>query len=240
MIELNDSLIKFHKDIDKISKTQTKALTNALNWCAFDARKEVQSELSEVFDSPTPFAQGSVFVRQAKPDNLLAKVDMARGRSRVNASWQYEDGLFAPHVFGGQRRYKRIETLLWRKGILAKNLQASIGKKTRVNRYGNLSRGMYTKILSNLNAHDERGFTANTAANKKRSIFVAKNKHGDPIGVWQRTSKKKVNSVLSFGKRAKYKKKLDFFGIIEKEINTNFERKYAKALRKEIARHLKF
>lgn len=228
----------FKSDLDNIQKAQNKAIVKALTWTAYDARFAVQKEISDVFDDPTPWARRSVYVKPARISQPIAssEVGLAKGGGRVNQSWEYISGLFSPHIKGGRRNWKRSEGLLRRRGLIPKGKQAVPGAGARLNRYGNMSRGQIIKVLSNLQAHDQRGYTANTTKSSKRNHFVKRDARGRPIGVWKRMAGGRVIPVLAFVKRAEYKPRFDFYGVIQRVRDTQFKDKYNRALKQELSK----
>ncbi|MCV6612006.1 MAG: hypothetical protein OIF55_14615 [Amphritea sp.] len=235
-ISASVGLSQFKSDMTDLLKAEEKALAKALSWTAFDARFAIQREISEVFEDPTPWARRSVYVQKATPGKPVAHIGLAKGGGRVNASWEYLAGLFTPHIEGGQRKFKRSEGLLRHRRIIPKGMQAVPGAGARLNRYGNMSRGQVIKVLSNLQAHDERGFLANTRSARNRTHFVKRDATGTPIGIWQRKPGGGVIPVLAFVKRATYSPRFDFYGVIRKVRDTQFKDKYSRALKQELSK----
>lgn len=266
MIDLRINVAQFEKDIDRTVQQHAKALANALNWTAFDARAELQDQIASTFDEPTPWAKRSVYVQQATANDPSAKVDMARGRGKINKSWAYEYGLFSPHVYGVDRGFKRTEVLLWQRGILPDGMNIVPAAGARLNAFGNMTSASVTKVLSDIRAHDERGFLMNNRhhlsgfqrtvrrdkktgryskikraerSKNKAKHFIKYDAAGKPVGVWKRTGPRGSRSVIPvwhFIKRAKYKSVFNFFETVERVRDAKFKDAYRRALLRELSR----
>lgn len=205
------------------------ALSDALNHTANQARIALRAEINNVFDRPTPFTQNAIRILHAKPKTLAASVFVKDEKDGASKGFAPEDW-FKPQVEGGPRSVKRSEEMLRRAGVLPANKFVVPGKGARLDRYGNLSRGHMTQILSGLMAAEDRaGFSAN-ATNSRRSkrkghaqaFFVMRNKAGGAIGIGERRGKS-MHVVLAFVDQPQYTQRLDFYGVVDRVTDENLD-----------------
>ena len=232
----------------------------ALNKTALQARSEVQTAMKSVFDRPTEWVLNSVgprapgdFATKTRPAAYVAFADV------WNGSYQYDsaDGrksMVEPHVWSGRRHYKAMEVRLLKMGLLPEGYNVVPGGGASIDANGNMSRGQITQLLNVLGTYTEGGYnvanskTASRLAkgNKKKNTYgfvywVNKvggvdAKHLLP-GVYQRVITpfgSSLKPVLIFVKQAKYKARLDFFGIVknvaERDLDANFREAFKQAV----------
>lgn len=228
----------------KAKYAAVKAMNTSMEWAETAVRKEMRS----VFDRPTPWVLGSLRIKYAKPSTMAAELAFKDINSVENART-----MVFPHVEAGQRHYKAFEARLNRIGLLPAGYNAVPGGAAKLDSYGNMNRGQLSQLLNVLGSYTESGFNkanintvkrlAKGNANKNIYGFVywvnpvgAKQaKHLQP-GVYQRITTafgSSLKPVLVFVKQAKYKKRLDFYGIVNKTIEQRFEGEFAKAFEAE-------
>lgn len=184
-------------------------------------------EMKFAFDFPTPFTINSVFVRGATKKKLEAFVFLRDEASKGTPPVRY----LAPQVYGGARRVKRFERALRAAGILGEHELAVPGSGARLNKFGNLTGGAISAMLSGVSASpDPQQNKSRRAAGKKplRGFFSGEmRKKGGAFGdsgtrgIWERSSGRKIKPVLIFVPEASvdYRKRFDFFGIIEQVLD---------------------
>jgi hypothetical protein len=212
-----------------------RALADALNHTANQARLALTVEMTNVFDRPTPFTLNAVRVLNATPKTLAAAVWVKDEKSGATKGMAPED-LVAPQVFGGARVEKKSETLLRAKNILPAGMFIVPAAGARLDAYGNLGRGQMMQILSGLSAAEgTSGYTAN-ASDKSRSVrkghaaaFFVMRRGKTPIGIAERRGKTVV-MVLAFVKHPQYRSRLDFHGVVERVADANLEANIDKAI----------
>ena len=212
-----------------------RALADALNHTANQARQALTVEMANVFDQPTPFTLNAVRVLNAKPNSLEAAVWVKDEKDNASKGQAPEDWV-APQVYGGVRSDKKSELLLRKKGILPAGKFIAPAAGARLDAYGNLSRGQMIKILSGLSAIEGRaGYTAN-ASDKWRSIrkghakaFFVMRRGQTPIGIAERRGKS-LTMVLAFVSQPQYRRRLDFHGMVERIADANLEANIDKAI----------
>lgn len=216
-----------------------RALADALNHTANQARIALRADMQSVFDRPTPWALNSVRVLNAKPDSLEAAVwvqDWAAGKNPNSA----EDYLL-PQVEGGQRINRKAEGYLREQGILPAGRFIVPGRGARLDGYGNISRGHMMQILSGLKAIDRSGSDHNATSSRRSTrkghalaFFVIK-RGKTPIGIAERRGKE-VAVVLAFVRQPQYRERFKFHDVVRRvaendaQLETNIDKAIADAL----------
>lgn len=187
-------------------------------------------ELKYAFDRPTPFTQRSVFIRGATKKKLEAYVFLRDEASRGTPPVKY----LAPGVYGGPRRVKRFERALVSAGILFSNELAVPGAYAPIDAYGNIRGSEITRILSAVRGSSDA--TQNRRRGKRGSYFAGAVRaqgaaFGDAgtRGIWKREGRD-ILPVMIFVDRGgvDYRKRYDFFGVIEQVIDRGELRKQWK------------
>ena len=216
------------------------ATTLALTRTAIRARLNVQGKMKQVFDRPTRFTLSSVLYERATKKKQSSRVYLADiDRKNVSKTADY----MRVQSEGGEREHTGIEGYLTttsgrKTKFYTKALPTWImpAKGVKLDRYGNLPRGEYNRIISGLKLSDEQGFSANiTAGSKKRNRRRAtyfRTKHG----VMKRTGKRTVKPVLYFAKKKPiYKQRLDFHEVVrvthQRHFIPNFKIALVQAIR---------
>lgn len=237
------------------------ALTRTAQVVAEDLRHEMQV----VFDRPTPATLNSLYIQPATKQRMEARVWINDGRM---SDWRaglikagkaspskWGEGRTAikwltPEVFGGPRSHKGVEGLLRRKGALQQGQYIMPGEsmKGSLDKYGNISTGLMTKMLSGAGLYTQEGYNAN-ATDSKRSrkkgnaqrFFVMHNSKGKPIGIveryaWGKGSRSSIRIAVAFvSKRPTYGKTLDWFAIAERSANEALPIEFEKAMAQALA-----
>lgn len=217
-----------------------RALADALNHTANQARQALRAEMSSVFDRPTPFTLNAVRIFTAKPSNLQSALWVKDEKDGASGG-QAPEAWVAPQVFGGQRKYRRSEQMLRDKGILPPGMFIVPGAGARLDQYGNMSRGQMIQVLSGLSAFNVAGFNAN-ASGSRRSVkkghalaFFVMKRGKVPIGIAERRGKQ-VAMVLAFVKQPTYRPRFDFHGVVRRvaendaQLEANIDKAVTKAL----------
>lgn len=243
-----ESVKKALTELPKKAKYATvKAMNTSMEWAATSVRKEMRS----VFDKPTPWVLNSLRIKYAKPATMAAELAFKDIDSVTNART-----MVFPHVEGGQRHFKYFEARLMRIGVMPAGYNAVPGGAAKLDGYGNMNRGQLSQVLNVLGAYTEAGFNKANLNTVKRLAKgnAKKNTYGfvywvNPVGpkqakhlqpgVYQRVATafgSSLKPIVIFVKQAKYKTRLDFYGIVNKTINQRFEAEFAKAFAAEKAK----
>ncbi|WP_010490757.1 hypothetical protein [Pseudomonas sp. S9] len=220
-----------------------RALADALNHTANQARLALRAEMADVFDRPTPFTLNAIRILNAKPNTLEAAVWVKDEKDNASKGFAPEDWV-APQVFGGPRAEKKSESLLRAKRILPAGKFIAPAAGARLDAYGNISRGQMQQILSGLIALEgSAGYTAN-ASNSWRSIkkgheqaYFVMRRGKTPIGIAERRGKT-VQMVLAFVSQPQYRRRLDFHGVVERTADANLETNVDKAITNALSGNL--
>jgi hypothetical protein len=143
------------RDIDRVRKSFARfsdrrfsaGLATALTKTAQAVQVAQRAEMRDVFDRPSPYTLGAVYVKGAGADKLEARVGIAdspggRGRAAIKyLRWQ---------ISGGQRTPKAYERALMRAGALPDDMRTVPGKYARLDAFGNIKAGQLRQILSQL------------------------------------------------------------------------------------------
>lgn len=204
------------------------------------AKKAVADDLpaamKSAFDKPTPYTLRVLAFLPATKTKLQAQILPRAFAGKGNVAWQYLD----PEVVGAPRGAKRGE----------KRLQALLGgpaflipaKGTKLDSYGNVSRGQMVKILSGLGALIDRAqnATAKSAKRSKRLVarhgkrrnnsqyFVGRSRStskrvslakGKPIAIYELKGKGRVVPVLVISPRPpKYRPRFAFGPVVARSV----------------------
>jgi hypothetical protein len=242
------------KELNRIQRKQIPfATANAINDTAVDVRTALYHKMNAVFHKPTSFTvprniekasnrQGSLYMMHAKKGRLSAKIFVKDGSTLGVRAIRWLE----PQIKGGARHFKGSERALRGKGVIGGNKFITPSTKSAhgsvsLNKFGNVTKGMMTKILSGVSA----GFFAGTSSRQSTSYFAMRlGGKGSETGIWQRTG---ATHPRKWGKRGRLKKlfnvtdtpsyrpRLPFDAVgrkaIAKNFEPNFERQMKHALR---------
>jgi hypothetical protein len=213
------------------------AISLALNKAALGAKKRLVTEMSQVFDKPSPFILNSTFVLSATKRRLEVVIGHKKLVGRISAS-----PILQAEIFGGDRSFKASELALKSKWVPS-NLEPR-------DVHGNISGGTIKKILSGLSlAERYSGSTQNiSAASRKRQIargsyrqfVVIKEGNRGRLrpGVYERKgayettvngkikkdgiSTKRLKPVLYFINKTNYRVRYKFYDVVNNYFKENF------------------
>lgn len=218
------------------------ATSVALNRAAFLALDDIKREVRDSFDRPTPWIQSSARYTKATKSNLQVTFgyDVFGNKQGVTAG-----KVLRSQVTGGERRLKRFEIALRRKGVLPNGMFAVPGAAAAelgmIDAYGNMKGSAIVQILSKLEAFQEVGYTANVVAKKRkrapgrdRYYWVGKPGRNTPLGVWlidhKSSNRGRLRPVLVFVNSANYEKRYDFHYAANKALLKHFYPAFEHAL----------
>ena len=233
-IELKTDFSKALQLIKQLKGVEMRrALANALNDAAYEARKTIQMEMDSSFDRVTPYIRKSVFVTLASADKLTATIEPRYlGGKGVDPQQVLEAS-----IFGGSRKVKRSETAFRKAGILPAGFSIVPGQACPLDQYGNVKGAFIVQLITYFQAAGEQGYKANMTDKRKAKLanagrsagyksingvvyFVAygrlrggRTSHLAP-GIWAKsgTHGSNVQPILMFVRQPNYIKRLDFFG----------------------------
>ena len=224
----------------QVAKKMPDAVGKAVRDTLFDVRFALYEEMEDVFDRPTPFIvpknkkkpgrRGSLFVEYSIKDQN-GRVYAKDLKGAVGSSLTAEE-ILLPHITGQDREHKRFEKALYRMGALPKNWYAVPSEEARLDKYGNLTRGSITQMLSYLRANPDamqNTTTKSMAAKKEKySYFVVRDRSGRPYGIKKRTSKRIARWFVIFVSGSDYEAdNLDFEYVGELVIKRQWPKNFA-------------
>ena len=206
---------RFEAMNDEVRRQLPYATSLAVNNVAKRIREEEKRQMARVFDNPTPFTLRSVLIEWANKRKPWGRVFIRDEAFKGTAPVKY----MGPEVYGEQRRTKRFERSLIHKGIMPAGMYVVPGSGAKLNRYGNITPGTFTQILSALGANADwmQNRTGSRRSNRNargKAYFVAKIK--GVLGVWQRygAGGRSAKPILIFTRnKPDYKTKFPFHRI---------------------------
>jgi len=218
-----------------------RALADALNHTANQARIALRAEMEDVFNPrPTPWVLNSIRIIHAKPSANPEAAVWVIDQKAEKSFYSAEDYLL-PQVEGGGRVEKRTEYLLRQKGILPRDRFIVPAAGARLDVYGNIQKGHLTQIISGLKAFEEVGYSMNATKNwwserkgHERAFFVMK-RGKTPIGIAERRGKN-VAMVLAFVRQPQYRERFKFHDVVRRvaendaQLEANIDKAIADAL----------
>lgn len=250
-VDADDMLGRQFSDLEK--KNLPFAIVQASNKTAFEVRESWKRSASKIFDRPTPLTVNAALYRKATKQKLYAEIFIRDEASKGTAPAQY----LRAQVEGGDRRPKGMERLLMSADLMPRDNFAVPGNDAPRDAFGNVPSGQVRKILSQLRAGLETGYTSNeTDEGRKRrlerqrtrggggSFFVVQKQRGQlRPGIYERiefAQGSAVRAMFIFARKAVYDARYDIFGIAEKEWSRLmpffFERELAKAVEESVLR----
>ncbi len=244
-VNINTAAIKAAMDAS-VGQAQY-AVKVAINKSADKSRDAIKEEMTKVFDRPTPWVLNSLRVMYAKDKrNPVASVGFKDKNSAESART-----MIAPHVDSGARHFKAMEARLLRAGLIPEGWNVVPGSGAKLDAYGNMIRGQITQLLNVLGTYTEAGYNKANAGtvtrlakgNVKKGVYGfvywvnrVGNKQAQhlPPGVYQRIKTpfgSSLKPVLIFVHRAKYKRRLDFYNIVQATAAREFPEQFNIAFR---------
>lgn len=238
--------------LERKIKTATKA---ALNDAAYLGSKKTAEEIGKVFDKPTPWVKGGVRYIKARDDKLEATIDLDNWGNKTFVSVEM---VLRSEIFGGQRKLKRHEKALQQLLVLPHGYAIVPGAAAKMDSFGNMSAGQIRQILSYFNAAQmTAGYNGNMTSKRiaalargnKRTAgfeyFVVKpgqkrqfqrangktGSHAMQPGIYQRVflgHGTAIRPVMIFVKIPSYRKRLDFYEVVQRAARPEFERAFNK------------
>lgn len=221
------------------------ATSLAINNAAESARLAVRSDMTRVFDRPTPWVLNSLRVKRSTKANLTAELAY-KDRNSAESS----RSMIEPHVFGGGRHYGGLEARLRGIRAIPSGWNVVPGAAAKLDAYGNMSKGQVSQLLNVLGAYTEAGYNKADYRTKDRLAKgnAKKNQYGFaywinpvgkrrathlPPGVYQRVQTgfgSSLRPVLIFVGKVAYRKRLDFFGTAQRVVDREFPIEFDKSM----------
>jgi hypothetical protein len=226
----SDKFIKDLKSKEQAIKVET---AKALTFTAEAVQKHLVEEMKIVFDRPAPFTLRSLYKISARPNNLLARVFFKDFAGKGTPAATY----LMPQVYGGPRKAKRSERALQAGGLILGSQFIVPGRDQPLNKYGNITQGKITSILSGLKASPDPYQNVTQRSRKRRtsSYFVIR-EDGTPTVIMERRGDV-LRRVLAVTKQPTYRKRFRFWEISEEVSRQVLPQKLESAIRRLNARN---
>jgi hypothetical protein len=142
------------------------AVAQAMTDAAKAGDRKIRSDMSRYIDRPTPFTVNSTYISFANPNRMRAEVGFKQFAAKGTPAGKYLSAM----ARGGDRSHKRSETILRLAGAIGPDQYITPSKENgwAGDPYGNLPRGTYTMMISQLKAFGGSLSYLN-ASNSKRS-----------------------------------------------------------------------
>lgn len=221
-----------------------RSIVIALNDAAFAVRTGWMSEISKVFDRPTPITQRAPLVKKATQQNPQAEIYIRNEATKGTPPAEY----LIAQAEGGQRSQKPFERRLARVALGRQFYVPGKGAADLLNAYGNMPARVISKILSQLQARFDpsQNETEKSRARRLRkqrkkggggSFFVLANNRGKLKAgvVYERINEgngeSRVRSVLfPVDAAPSYRQRFKPVEITTRIFNREFERRLTRLL----------
>jgi hypothetical protein len=220
----------------------------ASNTLAFGSRSEWQSTAKRVFDRPVALTINAALVRKAAKGKPFAEVYIRNEAFKGTPPAQY----LIHNIEGGARRSTRFEGALRAAGILPRGLFAVPAKSLRLDAFGNVPRGVHTRVLSSLRANRDSFQNSRSASQRSRSqkkrtgYFALPRGEGDlPPGIYERLAinfsfgaTSAIRLVFAFVSQPSYRPRYNVYQVAQQYIDRNGRDVLTRELEVEIAARL--
>jgi hypothetical protein len=124
------------------------AVAKAMTDSAKDAQARLKAETPRFVDRPTPWTLNGTYVRSAGPNRLTAEVGFKQDAYKGSPAGKYLN----PMARGGDRSSTRVEGVLRSGGVIKPNQFIVPTPAFRGDPFGNVPRGILTRMLSQTKA----------------------------------------------------------------------------------------
>ena len=197
-----------------------RAMKNAANATGRYVHAALRSEMTQVFDRPTPWTLGGLKFKLATEDKPLVRIWLEEFGDKARPVARY----LSPQIQGGAREEKRMEMWLRQSGWLPPGWFAVPAREAPRDAYGNVPRSFVVRMLSDLRSFTGDAAYLNRKAGRRKgrkttNAFFAvraggpkRTAHLRP-GVYWRLPNRMLVCVFVFVSRATYRKRFDFYGV---------------------------
>ena len=216
---------RIEKDVARMQKQMPFVIRKTLTGVARNAEVAIRSEMQKVFDRPTPYTLKSIYSSGANGNRPFALVGLREFGGGRPAKY------LAPEVLGGARNVKAFERAMGGRALVP-----TIA--TPLDQYGNISRGMIGKILSQLHARYDPNMNETVVSKRRKGagsarFFVLSGSHGNlSPGIYARFGSghgASVKAMLRFHVIPSYRKRMRLWDLAEETIAKTASAELAKA-----------
>lgn len=207
MLSVKDNINEVLRFTDRLSRQYEFAVAVALTNTAREVAKTMPREFERAFEGGTvPFTRNAMFTTPARKDRLTAVVGVKDKQA------QY----LVYQVLGGERQPKRQALRL--------------PGQVQLTAQGNLPAGTIGKLIARARA-DKRSTKAlgrKVGVSSSVDLFYGDPTDGRPAGIYKRVvtpgGQQQLVPLVVFPRRsARYRARLDFFGIARRQVQVSFE-----------------
>jgi hypothetical protein len=227
---------KAAQELNAIARIQLPyAMSVAINRTLNDVKTAEQEEMKRVFDNPTPWALNSIQIKYSNKANLHGEIKLKDFAGKGIPATKF----LKAEIEGGSRAIKRSERWLQERGLMPQGYRAVPGQGAKLDKYGNITGGKITQILSYLGANPiSSANTPNNKKHKKKAQYFAVGVNDNRIyaltpGIYERIGKG-VKPIMIFVKSVSYKARYNYVNIGEsiarRVFPQNFERAMTEAM----------
>lgn len=226
-------------NIAGLQKQVAFAASKALNVTAKKVQARVVQEMGTAFDRPTPYTLRSfALLKPATKAELTAIVGL---KDRAGSKARMPPAELLAHQFsGGGRTWKGLERYLQRAGLIGAGEYVAPGAGSRLDSFGNLSRGQIQQIISQLRIGIDPAAYASKSARSRRNvkkagrIFWARGNERDghlPRGAWiDMGGSVGLRPLLLVVSRPTYRRRIDLERIAREVVGREFGPAFDAAL----------
>ena len=234
------------RQIEAIGPKGKSVLRESMNRAGEWAQTDVTREMRKVFDRPVAFTLRSLRLYHASTTSMRVTLWFRQRTADADKPWAM------PQIRGGERTMKPMELRLQRMGLLPLGWMVVPGAAAPMDAFGNMSRGEISRILNVLGTFTEGGYNKANAKTKERlrngnakkgvygfEYFVnpatgpGRQQHLLP-GLYRRVYTRfgtSLKPMMVFVNGARYRARLDFFGIVRATMNRRIPSEFDKAMR---------
>lgn len=175
----------------------------------------IRSEMSQVFDRPTPWTLGGLRFQQPTQTRPTVRIWLEEFPDKGTPAAVF----LQPEIEGGPRKHKRFERALIAKGLMPSSSYAVPGRMAPLDPYGNVPGPFIVRMLSDLQAFSEEGVGSRKnrkgeRKGRKRTNYFFVPPPGSSLkpGIWWHTPQV-IGPVFIFVRAPNYRRRLDFYGV---------------------------
>lgn len=181
------------------------------------------AEMKAVFDRPTRYTLNSLRLEPARKTDLEARVWFREFAGKGTPAADY----LLPQVYGGNRVQKRFERRIGL-GYLMPTSAAPL------DRYGNVRRSVYSKILSGVGAQLDPHQNSRRGSRKRKTYFAGQPKGHGVAGIWERVSRTRIKPLFITIPSPNYEKRFAFFEVAERTVAANWTIEFETSIQRAL------
>lgn len=216
-VSLVDNFQSVIQRLDRRARDQVPfAAAKTLTDIAKAAQAEIPTALERSLSQPKPYTKRGTFVSAARKHNLVSTVGFKDRQARY----------MALQISGGVRKRKRFEERL----VEAGGRIAVPAKGVRLDQYGNVTKAQLLQIAKGVRGEGK---------GRAKQFFVGRpggRRGEEPTGIYARVDGgKRVVPVMLFAQRARYRRRFNFVGLVQRVSTRLFAQTFERNLQVALA-----